>query len=70
MSLSPEIIDAMVAAGCSLEQLATVIKTDLAAKERAAEDKRAKDADRKRRSRATRATKGHVRQRGVILWTA
>ena len=46
MSLSSAIIDAMVASGCTAEQLAAVVKADIAARETAANEKRGKDAER------------------------
>ena len=55
MSLSAEVIDALVAAGCTVEQLAAAVKADLAAEEQRALVKRAKDAARQRKSRANRS---------------
>ena len=49
------IIDAMVRSGCSAEQLAEVVRTHEAAMERAASEKRTKDADRQRRHRLSRS---------------
>jgi hypothetical protein len=54
MSLSPAIIDAMVASGCTVEQMAAVMKAALAGEEQRVADKRAKDAERQRRHRASR----------------
>lgn len=54
MSLSAAVIDAMVASGCTPEQMAAVIKADLAERDAALEVKRAKDAERQRRHRASR----------------
>lgn len=54
MSLSPAIIDAMVASGCTAEQLAAVVKASLAEQESRAMEKRAKDAERQRRHRSSR----------------
>lgn len=53
MSLSAAVIDAMVAAGCTAEQLASAIKTANAEAEAALASKRAKAADKKRRQRAS-----------------
>lgn len=55
MSLSPAIIDAMVAAGASVEVLAAAIKADLLEREGAASMKREKDAERQRRHRERHA---------------
>lgn len=54
MSLSAAVIDAMVASGCTPEQMAAVIKADLIERDAAVETKRAKDAERQRRHRASR----------------
>ncbi len=54
MSLSSAIIDAMVAAGASVEVLAAAMKADLAEREDRVEIKRQKDAERQRRHRASR----------------
>ena len=48
MSLSAAVIDALVAAGCTVEQLAAAVKADLAQGDAKAADKRAKDAERQR----------------------
>lgn len=53
MNLSA-IIDAMVKAGCSAEQLAEVVRAHEADRERAAAEKRTKDAERQRRHRMSR----------------
>lgn len=50
--ISGAIIDALVAAGCSAEQVAAAVKADMAADEVAIEAKRAKERERKRLSRA------------------
>ena len=54
MSLSPAIVDAMVSSGCSVEQLAAVMKAALAEGDQHVSDRRAKDAERQRRHRASR----------------
>ena len=51
MSLSAAIIDAMIASGCTAEQLAAVIKADLAERDGQVAEKRQKDAERQRRHR-------------------
>ncbi len=60
MSLSPAIIDAMLAAGCTAEQLAAVIKADLADREGRVAEKRQKDAERQRRHRERNAVSRDV----------
>jgi len=59
MVVSADVLDAMVASGCTAEQIAAVVKADLAAQERARDEKRAKDRDRQRRSRANRHAMSH-----------
>lgn len=54
MSLTPAMIDALVAAGGTAEQLAAIMKADLAEREAALVNKRQKDAERQRRHRASR----------------
>lgn len=54
MSLTPAIIDAMVAGGCTAEQLAAVFKADFKDRQKADEERRAKDAERQRRHRLSR----------------
>ena len=63
MAISADVLDAMVASGCSAEQIAAVVKAAMASQERAQEAKRAKDAERQRRSRANR----HGESRGVTV---
>jgi len=60
VSLSPAIIDAMLAAGCTAEQLAAVIKADLADRECQVAVKREKDAERQRRHRERNAVSRDV----------
>lgn len=55
MTISPAVLDAMVAAGCTAEQIAAVVKADMAANDDKRADKRAKDAERQRRHRARNA---------------
>lgn len=52
MSVTPEMIDAMIAAGLTREQMATLMKASLAQAEAEKADKRAKAAAKKRRQRA------------------
>jgi hypothetical protein len=52
--MSPETIDAMLAAGASAEVLAAAWKAEIAAQEKALADKREKDAERQRRHRLSR----------------
>ncbi len=63
MSLPNHVIDALVAAGCSTEQLAAAIKAANAATEEKAAEKRAKDAERKRRQRSS-VLQSHAESRG------
>lgn len=52
--MSPETIDAMIAAGASAEVLGAAWKAEIAAQQRALDEKRAKDAERQRRHRESR----------------
>jgi len=52
MSLSPAVLDALLEAGCTREQIVAAVKADMAEAEAAKDDKRAKDAERQRRHRA------------------
>lgn len=54
MSLTVAMIDALVEAGVSAEQLAALVKADLMEREAALTEKRAKDAERQRRHRESR----------------
>jgi hypothetical protein len=54
MSLSAAVIDALVATGVTVEQLAAAMKAELAEAEKRKTEKRAKDAARQRKSRASR----------------
>ena len=54
MTLTASIIDAMLASGCTAEQMAAVMKAALADAEAKAAEKRAKDEERQRKSRANR----------------
>lgn len=54
MSLSAAVIDALVAAGATVEQLAAAVKADMAEAEQRLIEKRAKDRDRQRRHRMSR----------------
>lgn len=55
MSITAEMIDAMVAAGLTQEQMATVMKASLAAEEAKVAARRAKEAEKKRKQRANKA---------------
>lgn len=54
MSLTAAMIDAMVASGCTPEQIAAVVKADMAERELRLASKRAGDAQRQRRHRMSR----------------
>jgi hypothetical protein len=54
MSLSAAVIDALVATGATVEQLAAAMKADLVEGEARAAEKRSKDAARQRKSRMSR----------------
>src|SRR5215207_4166526 len=54
MSLTPEMVDAMIDAGLTREQMAALMKASLAAEEQKVVEKRAKDAARQRKSRVSR----------------
>lgn len=60
MSLSPAIIDAMVAAGATAEVLAAAMKADLLEREGAMSAKRERDAERQRRHRERNAVSRDV----------
>ncbi len=55
MSLSPAVLDAMLAAGCTAEQIVAVVKADLEAHESQMAEKRQKDAERQRKHRERNA---------------
>lgn len=57
--IKPEVLDAMVAAGCTAEQIAAAVKADYASFEAQADSRRAKDAERKRRQRHAES-RGHA----------
>jgi hypothetical protein len=57
MAISATVIDAMVAAGCSAEQLAAVIKADIAEQEAKRESKRENNAERQQRWRDRRVSR-------------
>ena len=54
MTLTAAIVRAMVAAGCTAEQLAAVVEADIVERDHRADARRAKDAERQRRSRESR----------------
>lgn len=60
MSLTPAIVDALVASGVTVEQLAAAVKASLADQEVRARSKREADAERQRKSRANRGTSRNV----------
>ncbi len=64
MSLSPAILDAMVKAGCSAEQIAAAVKAGLAEDEARAEAKREQARERKRRQRSRNVTQCHADNEG------
>ena len=51
MSLTPAMLDAMVSAGCTSEQIAAVVKASLCEQDARRENKRANNAERQRRYR-------------------
>jgi hypothetical protein len=53
--MSPDMIDAMIAAGLTREQMAALLKHELAKQEKAKAEKRAADAARQRKSRLSRS---------------
>lgn len=57
MSLSAAVIDAMIAAGCTAEQLGAAVKADLAEQEARKVSKRANNAERQQRFRDRRASR-------------
>jgi len=65
MSLSPAVLDALLAAGATAEMIVAAVKAEMAGQEERADAKRAKDAERQRRSRANRA--GHDMSRNVTV---
>ena len=60
VSLSPAVLDALLEAGCTREQIVAAVKADMAEAEAAKDDKRAKDAERQRRHRARNAASRDV----------
>ena len=70
MSLSASMIDAMVQAGCTAEQLAAVMKADIAEREAMDSRRRGMDAERKRRQRSKDSvTDSHALSRDVTRTT-
>jgi hypothetical protein len=65
MSLTASNIDAMLQAGCTAEQIAIVVKADIAERELIAAGKRAKDAARQQAKRAREAGNSHAMSRDV-----
>lgn len=60
MAIKPEVLDALLAAGASAEMIVAAVKADLATEEQKKLVKRAKDAERQRRSRANRSPSRNV----------
>lgn len=60
MSLSPAVIDALVASGCTVEQLAAAVKASMADSETKLIEKRRKDAERQRKYRSDNAASQDV----------
>lgn len=58
--VSAEVLDAMVASGCSAEQIVSVVKAACASEEEATERRRAKARERKRAQRAAEKIKDEV----------
>lgn len=52
--MTPEILDAMLASGCTAEQIVAAVKASMSADESRRSQKREKDAERQRRHRASR----------------
>lgn len=65
MSLSAAVLDALLASGCTAEQIVAAVKADLVGSESRITDKRAKDAERQRQSRSNR--RGHNVSRNVTV---
>lgn len=61
MTISPAVLDAMLAAGCSAEQIVAAVKADLAETEVKREAKRANNAERQQRFRDRRKGKKEAR---------
>lgn len=60
MSLSPAVLDAMLAAGCTADQIVAAVKASLGEQEAKDADRRAKDAERQRKHRARHAVSRDV----------
>lgn len=56
MSLSPAVIDALVASGATVEQLAAAVKADMAEAQARLMEKRERDAERQRKHRSRKVT--------------
>lgn len=59
MSIDPDVLDALLAAGASAEMIVAAVKADAAKEEGRRAEKRSRDAERKRRSRASAMSRGH-----------
>jgi hypothetical protein len=60
VTISPAVLDAMLAAGCSAEQIVAAVKADLAETEARREGKRANNAERQQRFRDRRKARKQV----------
>ena len=69
MSLTPAVLDAMVKAGCTAEQIVAAVKASMGEVEARTEEKRTRDRERKRRQR-TREREGHEVSRGQSVTAA
>ncbi|MEP9376184.1 hypothetical protein ABLE91_05680 [Aquabacter sp. CN5-332] len=58
MSISPAILDALLAAGATADMIVAAVKADAAQEEQRLMEKRGKDAERKRRSRSSAMSRG------------
>lgn len=63
--MTPEALDALVAAGATAEMIVAAVKADMVADETRKVERRAKDAERQRKSRTNR--RGHGKSRGVTV---
>lgn len=67
MSLSGEVLDALLAAGATADMIVAAVKADAAQTERKLTERRAKDATRQQKSRANRKAKASAPSRGVTV---
>lgn len=66
MSLAPAVLDAMLTAGCTAEQIVAAVKADAAIDEQRITERRAKDAERQRKCRS-KGNVGHTQSRDVTV---